>query len=551
MAIAAVAYLRVVTMDRQCHVGFIMAKSKLAPYPAHTVPRLELCAAVLAVELAELITEELDLELTAVKFYTDSKIVLGYIQNTSRRFYVYVANRVAQIRSSTKPEQWYHVGSDLNPADLGTRFIPATTLPHTNWYSGPEFLQQPFLGEMAKDEPFELVEPEKDQEIRPQVTTLVTNVTEQSLGSHRFEHFSEWRSLVRSIAKLVHVAKSLSEKRHTGDCKGWHWCPKSLQSELTQTIIIWCVQQEHYKDELKCLRKGEEISPRSSLKKLAPFVDGEGLIRVGGSLQSAELSEQEKHPLIIPARQHVATLLVRYYHNRAAHQGRHLTAGALRPAGLWIVKGTKLINSVIHQCVTCRKLRGRLEEQRMSDLPMDRVTVDPPFTHVGLDVFGPWSITSRRTRGGSPDSKRWVVIISCLSTRAVHLEFIESMSTSSFINALRRFLAVRGPVKHFRSDRGTNFIGACRELNISTDDPELKGYLQEQGCTWSFNTPHSSHMGGAWERMINTARHILDALLLKNSLSHLTHEVLTTLMSEVMAIMNAKPYFLFLLIPTH
>ncbi len=163
------------------------------------------------------------------------------------------------------------------------------------------------------------------------------------------------------------------------------------------------------------------------------------------------------------------------------------------------------------------------------------------FTHVGLDVFGPWSITSRRTRGGSADSKRWVVIFSCLSTRAVHLEVIESMSTSSFINALRRFLAVCGPVKHFRSDRGTNFIGACRELNINTDDPELKGYLQEQGCTWSFNAPHSSHMGGAWERMINTARRILDALLLKNSLSRLTHEVLTTLMSEVMAIMNARP----------
>ncbi len=142
--------LSVVTIDGQCHVGFIMAKSNLAPYPAHTVPRLELCAAVLAVELAELITKELDLELTAVKFYTDSEIVLGYIQNTSRKFYVYVANRVAQIRSSTKPEQWYHVGSDLSPADLGTRFMIATTLPHTNWFSGSEFLQQPFLGERLR-----------------------------------------------------------------------------------------------------------------------------------------------------------------------------------------------------------------------------------------------------------------------------------------------------------------------------------------------------------------------------------------------------------------
>lgn len=200
------------------------------------------------------------------------------------------------------------------------------------------------------------------------------------------------------------------------------------------------MQEEHYKDELKGLEKGEEISQRSALKKLSPFVDKEGLIRVGGRLQSAELSDQEKHPLIIPASQHIAMLLVRYYHDRVAHQGQHLTAGALRSAGLWIVKGTKLINRVIHQCVLCRKLRGRLEEQRMSDLPMDRVKVDPPFTHVGLDVFGPWNIISRRTRGGSAESKRWVVIFSCLSTRAVHLEVIESMSTSSFINALRWFL---------------------------------------------------------------------------------------------------------------
>lgn len=177
----------------------------------------------------------------------------------------------------------------------------------------------------------------------------------------------------------------------------------------------------------------------------------------------------------------------------------------------------------------------------MSDLPADRLTTDPPFTHVGLDVFGPWSVTTRRTRGGAADSKRWAVIFACLSTRAVHLEVIESMSTSSFINALRHFLSIRGPVKHLRSDRGTNFIGACRELQVNTDDPEIKNYLQDQGCTWTFNVPHSSHMGGAWERLIGVARRILDGLLVKDGPTRLTHEVLSTLMAKVMAIMIARP----------
>lgn len=92
VAIAAVAYLRVVEENGHCHVGFIMGKSKLAPKPAHTVPRLELCAAVLAVELAELTTSEMDIELHSVKYYTDIKIVLGYVNNASRRFSVYVSN---------------------------------------------------------------------------------------------------------------------------------------------------------------------------------------------------------------------------------------------------------------------------------------------------------------------------------------------------------------------------------------------------------------------------------------------------------------------------
>lgn len=109
----------------------------------------------------------------------------------------------------------------------------------------------------------------------------------------------------------------------------------------------------------------------------------------------ADLPDQEKHPLIIPPKHHIAKLLDEHYHYQVAHQGRHLTAGAIRTAGLWIVAGKKLISNVIHKCVMCKKLRGRLENQKMSDLPADRVSVDPPFTHTGLDIFGPWSVVTR------------------------------------------------------------------------------------------------------------------------------------------------------------
>lgn len=177
----------------------------------------------------------------------------------------------------------------------------------------------------------------------------------------------------------------------------------------------------------------------------------------------------------------------------------------------------------------------------MADLPADRLTPEPPFTTVGLDVFGPWTIMTRHTRGGSAKSKRWAVLFTCMSTRAVHIELLETMSTDSFINALRRFFSIHGPVKLLRSDRGTNFVAACKELGINTDGTVIRKYLQEKGCSWVFNPPHASHMGGSWERLIGVARRILDAMLRQTGPTQLTHEVLSTFMAEVTAIMNARP----------
>ncbi|PWA30645.1 hypothetical protein CCH79_00009292 [Gambusia affinis] len=168
---------------------------------------------------------------------------------------------IAQIRKSTKPDQWHFVTTDQNPADHRTRAILETQLQQTTWLSGPRFSQ-----------------------------------------------------------------------------------------------------------EFESLKKGTDIPSRSPLGKLDPIIDG-GLLKVGGRLQAGDLSDVEKNLVIIP--------------------------------------------------------------------------VDPPFTRVGLDVFGPWNVESLRTRANNTDCKRWVVLFTCLSTRAVHIEVIQAMSTSSFINALRHFLSIR------------------------------------------------------------------------------------------------------------
>lgn len=189
-AIAAVAYIKVTDVESKSELGFVLGKAKLAPQPEATIPRLELCSAVLAVEIADVLTEEMDVQYHSVRFFTDSKVVLGYIRNEARRFYVYVSNRVQRIRKSSLPEQWNYVPTDVNLADLASRSIPANTLMASMWLKGPDFLLKPAKNEADTDSSFDLVNPDSDPEIRPLVTTFATQVAESPLDPRRFESFS-------------------------------------------------------------------------------------------------------------------------------------------------------------------------------------------------------------------------------------------------------------------------------------------------------------------------------------------------------------------------
>lgn len=182
-----------------------------------------------------------------MKFFTDSRIVLGYIHNSTRRFYMYVSNRVTRIRESTHPNQWHYVPTNLNPADHATRFTPAAQLQHSNWFSGPAFLYSDKAAETPEAGLFALIEPEADDEIRPEVITLATTASEPLLGSQHLERCSSWSTLCRTLARLIHVAASFKGKTDDGERKGWK-CFKEMPStsELSRAkvLIIRSVQHE-------------------------------------------------------------------------------------------------------------------------------------------------------------------------------------------------------------------------------------------------------------------------------------------------------------------
>ena len=544
MAIAAVGYIKIMSHDNTDELGFVLGKSKLAPTHGHSVPRLELCAAVLAVEIGCSIADHLSLPIEEFNFYSDSKIVLGYIFNTTRRFYTYVTNRVSFIRKITKPEQWKFVSTEKNPADQATRALPAHQLKDSAWLNGP-----PHLATCTRDQEdvqeFAMVDPDTDKEVRTDVTCFKSNTDTRTLGSHYFLKFGTWKSLLRTFALLRHIAKSIVHRRT--DCGGWHYCSESNTVEAlqeTENFIVKTVQRECYPEEVCCLSQKKPLPPSSSLLTLDVFLDSDGILRVGGRLNKSGMPRQEINPILIPGKHHIGTLLVRHFHDLAKHQGRNITSASIRLAGFWITGCKRLVSSVIYKCVKCRKLRGKFAHQKMADLPPDRLEPGPPFTYIGIDCFGPWEVVTRRTRGGVANSKRWGVLFTCLVCRGVHVEVVEEMTSSSFINAFKRFVAIRGNVKQVRSDRGTNFVGATDSLMIdavNVEDEPVKNYLRNSGTVWLFNPPHSSHFGGVWERLIGVTRRVLDSMMMDVPKGGLTHEVLTTFMAEACAIVNNRP----------
>ncbi|KAK3743468.1 hypothetical protein QZH41_003291 [Actinostola sp. cb2023] len=300
--------------------------------------------------------------------------------------------------------------------------------------------------------------------------------------------------------------------------------------EVAERVIVPEVQASAFKDEIAELKKITNEDPKeigfatarrttvkahSSIFKIDPFPDEYGILRVGGHL--------------------------RHFHERVKHQGKGMTLNEIRSNGFWITGGSSAVSNTIALCVKCQRLRGAVQEQRMADLPKDRLESAPPFTSCGVDYFGPFLV-----KVGRKEVKRYGVLFTCMASRAIHLEIANSLDTDSPINAYRRFVSRRGPIRQLRSDQGTNFVGARRQLKealAEMDQDSVKTELLKDNCDWiefKMNVPSASHMGGAWERQIRTVRNVLSSLLQDNG-AQLDDESLRTLMCEAEGIVNSRP----------
>lgn len=556
------SYLKMINRTGNIHCSLVMGKARVTPLKHVTIPRLELNAALVSAKISNFLKKELKYPHVEEHFWVDSKIVLGYLNNEAKRFNVYVANRVQQIRDLSDSHLWHHVTSKTNPSDIASRGIEATRFfSDPTWLFGPSFLWENTNivqeNDYCLDEETSL---ELRKEMRKATTFNTTVLSAPIFDVDRLQHLSSWFRAKRAVANCILWKRKLIKLRlHDLESQSQSGLStKCLHSEdlvVAEIVIIQGVQFKYFGEEIAILQNQSETSDNreshrkkdhklksvSSLYRLDPFLDCNGVLRVGGRIRRADLTEALCHPVILPKKSHITKLVINHFHQRVNHMGRGTTHSNLRQNGFWIINGSSAVSQMISQCVPCKRLRGNLQTQKMADLPVDRLTEEPPFTYTAVDFFGPFCIKEKRSV-----LKRYGVVFLCMSCRAVHLESANSLETDSFINALRRFLARRGPVRQIRSDCGTNIVGAKNELRkalTEMDKARVKDYLLKNDCNWvefQFNTPRSSHMAGSWERQIRTIRNALEPLLLKTG-THLDDESFRTFITEVENIMNSRP----------
>lgn len=534
MAYAAVVYLRFVFKNGSIHVVFVIAKARVTPLRAITIPRLELMAAVLGVRLSHLVAEVLKIPIQEHRFWSDSTDVVHWVHGQSRKYKSFVANRVSEIHEKTNPSQWSHVPGKDNPADDATRGLDVRDLDKNGrWFHGAEFLWLPEDEWPKPGLPMKELSEEAAEEISKTGSANInsTQSVNVPVGSKFFEveRYSSWLKAVRVLAWVLRTSSIIKKKAVS---------PTLSVSELqlAEVKILQQVQVEAFGGTISNLQSSEK-SNKGHLKDLHPFVDDNGLLRVGGRLQSSDLPYDTKHPIILPKDHHVTTLIIRWYHL----QGRHVRGvnGLLADTRtrFWIVRGREAIKRYVRCCVPCQKSKKKISSQLMAPLPGQRVNPIRAFSSCGVDYGGPFLVKITR----NVRDKRYLCLFTCNASRAVHLEVAFSLETSGFLQAFSRMVARRGRPVEVVSDNGTNFVGANRELTTllaAMNQDTIQDKMSSMGVKWKFNTPLASHHGGVFESMIKAAKRALHSIIGE---SNLREEELLTAVAEVEGLLNSRP----------
>ena len=561
-AYGAVIYCRATYQDRNPTISLVISKTKLVkqikkkeeaeesekkeeaneseeseesePDKPNSIPKLELCAALLLAKLLQKVGTVLNINLSKWQAWSDASTVVAWLDGHTRTHPVYVANRVNKILEITNPSNWLHVPTACNPADCASRGMSPTALfHHSLWWEGPSWL---------KEEPIPIPPqpPRKtlpDARIPINVAVAYHSIAETiSTLPHSYPHVVAIAAWCRRFCTRIKEGKPSPDDRK-----------KQLTGKERQMAERWLLkeaQKRAFQKDIGQIQENKPLHRDSKLKTLKPLLDENLILRIGGRLANSALPYSKIHPIIEDAKDPLIIKYIEHLHKALLHCGPSLLL-AVSGNKLHILGARRLSRKTCSSCITCRKCKPKTQNQIMADLPAPRVNSSPPFTNCGMDFAGPFTIKMGYVRKPTLLEAHICVFV-CLATKAVHLEVVSDTSTIAFEAALHRFCSRRGCPQHIYTDNGGNFVGARNNSNRlqsflkeQKTDEDIKHFLAtNHNIVWHNIPAFSPHMGGLWEAAVRgMKKHLMRVM----NQRRFTFEELTTITCQIEACLNSRP----------
>ena len=527
-AMCAVVYVCSLCDDCNTEVRLLAAKARVSPSAYTTIPRLELSAALIGARLVDKIKKASQRRFNDILYFSDSKVVLGMLNNSKSLLKEFVGIRVNEIRSLSDVNDWKWIPSEHNIADLGSRGIdPGKFVQSEEWLKGPEWLRLP-----KSEWPVSLNDSSSEcSELDLKVGhVLATVVTPCRLDAANYSSLDFLLKVTAYIIRFIHSLRGPKPDKIEADwrrvvltAEDFAAAESYWMRDMSESVVYM-----YESGKLSSLNPSLEWDNTGKYQKVVTSGRPGKLLKVG--YDSSQLA------ILDPNHPYTRLILKQIHYEDHAGDSRVLWKSRVK---YWIPQARKIIRGIRKRCYICRILGKKFANQKMAPLPAERLLPAPVWSDVALDLFGPLEhvdlVRKRLT------SKAWGIIITCLGSRAVHLDLTQSYDTDSVLQALNRFMSIRGSPSTILSDQGSQMRAASREVANMLEVVEwntLKGWCAKKGIKWRFTPVQGQHVNGCCEALIKSTKRILEEKVRGRRLNYVE---LQTVLYQIANILNSRP----------
>lgn len=374
----------------------------------------------------------------------------------------------------------------------------------SRWIKGPDFLLHNEQLWPEIDNKFNVNNKELlEERIETNSIHIIQNAL-KCISVIDFTRYSSYRKLFRVMA-WVFKAKNIFLKRSSTSKKTLSY----EEFQESKLYLFKVVQNYSFRIEIDNIENKVPLERDCNIRKLCPFIDDTGLLRVKGRLENALFMKYSaRHPIILPKDHSLTTLIIRQFHEDLAHQNRKLILNEIKMK-FYIPNLKRQLEKVSRNCMFCKIKSAKITQPMMNSLPIERISpFIRPFSFTGLDYCGHYFIKNKRST-----DKVWIVLFTCMSTRAIHLEVVNSLKSNNCLLAVSNFINRRGIPIQLRTDNAGYFLKSKKLLSEIISLEDIERNIAKYNIKWVTNTPDSPHMGGAWERLIKCVKRVLDVTI--------------------------------------